>query len=767
MRLSSAAQLGAWRVRALRAIQNTRCSTPAAPPFLPSLLSAAARSPRRPGASAASPPPTQHTYAYGQTRSFSSTMVKFAAAERFLADKAAPYCSLNVAKSFGLLSSKEKKYAHYVSKASWAGARIIQGQWTPQAEKLYDLLILTFSENGKLADLDALHEKSGVSAEEWNDLLQYTSQVLSNLANYKSFGFTKIAPRIPEDKFAAIIEKSANAANAVPLWNELKDHIYEVLPESSNFIGKRSLGHVSNYYLGESPTDEEVAAVQAAAEKLSISPLNTRLRKDSPDSFTLLIASADTKPKATHDFKIGERHAHLTVEYGDFAEAMKKAADALTEAKKYAANDHQAAMLEKYSESFKTGSIDAHIKGSEHWVRDVGPVVESYIGFIETYVDPYGGRAEWEGFTAIVDKALSAKYEKLVNDAPELIKVLPWGKDFEVDVFRKPDFTALEVLTFATGGIPAGINIPNYYEIREAHGFKNVSLANILAAKAPNEELTFVHPDDVDLFNKWDSRAFELLVANHELLGHGTGKLFKENADGTKNFDPAKVINPLTGKPITSWYKPGQSWDTAVGEVSSSMEECRADTVGLYLSSNLDILKIFKYTDQQDIDDIQYITFLLTARAGLRALEFYDPANKKHGQAHMQASLGITRHLIKSGIARLEEVRAADGTLENAYVRLDREKVLKEGRDAVGKLLVNIQVRKSTADGPGAREFYTELTTPSAGWEGELRDLVLRKKLPRKIFVQPNTFVENDEVVLKEYPLNAAGSIESFIERRL
>lgn len=694
-------------------------------------------------------------------------MAKLAAAERFLADKTAPYCSLNVAQSFGLLSSKEKKYAHYVGQASWAGARIIQGQWTPQAEKLYDLLILTFSENGKLADLDALRTKSGVSQEEWDDLLQYTSQVLSNLVNYKSFGFTKIAPRIPEDKFAAVVEKSANAANAVPLWNELKDHIYQLLPESSNFIGKRSLGHVSNYYLGEPPTDEEVAAIQAAAEKLHLSALNTRVRKDSPDNFTILIASADTKPKETHDFKIGERTARLTVEYGDFADAMKKAADALSEAKKYAANDNQVAMLEQYTESFKTGSIDAHIKGSEHWVRDVGPVVESYIGFIETYVDPYGGRAEWEGFTAIVDKALSAKYEKLVHDAPELIKVLPWGKDFEVDVFRKPDFTALEVLTFATGGIPAGINIPNYYEIREAHGFKNVSLANILAAKAPNEELTFIHPDDVELYNRWDSRAFELLVANHELLGHGTGKLFKENADGTKNFDPEKIINPLTGKPITSWYKPGQSWDTVLGEVSSSMEECRADTVGLYLCSNLDILKIFKYTDQQDIDDIQYITFLLTARAGLRGLEFYDPANKKHGQAHMQARLGITQHLISSGIARLEEVRAADGTLENAYVRVDREKVLKEGRDAVGKLLVNIQVRKSTADGPGAREYYTQLTTPFAGWEGELRDLVLRKKLPRKIFVQPNTFVENDEVVLKEYPLNAAGAIESFIERRL
>lgn len=136
------------------------------------------------------------------------------------------------------------------------------------------------------------------------------------------------------------------------------------------------------------------------------------------------------------------------------------------------------------------------------------------------------------------------------------------------------------------------------------------------------------------------------------------------------------------------------------------------------------------------------------ARAGLRALEFYDPTTKKHGQAHMQAryvpnyawrlrevnfatSLGITQHLIKSGIARLEEVRAADGQLENAYVRVDREKVLTEGRAVVGKLLVELQVRKSTADGAGARAFYTELTTPFPGWDGEIRDLVLRKKLVR------------------------------------
>ena len=74
-------------------------------------------------------------------------------------------------------SSKEKKYAHYVSKASWAGARIIQGQWTEQAQSLYDLITLVFSENGKLANLGALKKKSGVSDGEWEDLLQYSSQV--------------------------------------------------------------------------------------------------------------------------------------------------------------------------------------------------------------------------------------------------------------------------------------------------------------------------------------------------------------------------------------------------------------------------------------------------------------------------------------------------------------------------------------------------------------------------------------------------------------
>ena len=51
------------------------------------------------------------------------------------------------------------------------------GQWTPYNEKLFDLLILTFSENGKTVNLDDLKAKAGLGDEDWEDVLQYTVQV--------------------------------------------------------------------------------------------------------------------------------------------------------------------------------------------------------------------------------------------------------------------------------------------------------------------------------------------------------------------------------------------------------------------------------------------------------------------------------------------------------------------------------------------------------------------------------------------------------------
>lgn len=81
-----------------------------------------------------------------------------------------------------------------------------------------------------------------------------------------------------------------------------------------------------------------------------------------------------------------------------------------------------------------------------------------------------------------------------------------------------------------------------------------------------------------------------------------------ENEDGTFNFDKDKLINPLTNEVVTSWYKPGETYDGVFKTLGSSMEECRAECVGLYLSVVPEILDLFGVkATKETCCDITYV----------------------------------------------------------------------------------------------------------------------------------------------------------------
>ena len=154
----------------------------------------------------------------------------------------------------------------------------------------------------------------------------------------------------------------------------------------------------------------------------------------------------------------------------------------LEKAKQYAANDTQRGMIQDYIDHYKSGSIDLHKDSQRKWIKDLNPVVETCMGWIETYADPENVRAYYEGFVAIVDKEKSMKFKQLVTNSEIIIPQLPWPKEMEKDQFLAPDFTTLEVIAFASKSCPLGINIPNYDDIRDNEGFKNVFLNNSMGS---------------------------------------------------------------------------------------------------------------------------------------------------------------------------------------------------------------------------------------------------------------------------------------------
>ncbi|KAL9953202.1 hypothetical protein ACROYT_G040579 [Oculina patagonica] len=684
--------------------------------------------------------------------------------------------------AFSGLTEKEKLYAHYLCRASWDGALICLLQTSPESPGIFLLLQQLFhAESVEELKERALSSENGPTQEEFENFLIYAAAFYGNLGNYKSFGDTKFVPDLPKEKLQRIVFSSKayelNSKRVEQLWNDCGDTAFTLNSKTQQLgLGQQGL---STYYSSNCvKTDAEF--VQEFMKEKEIETYNTRLFKEEKDghvTYILRLASAVTTVEpcpgasgeqdntaavlGSHEFK----GCTVKVERGDYSGILKKVVEHLDKAKEFTANDNELSMLKNYIHSFTTGSVQAHKDGSRFWIRDKGPIVETYIGFIETYRDPFGVRAEYEGFVSVVNKEMSAKFTSLVSSAEELLPELPWPAEYEKDKFLRPDFTSLDVLGFGSSGIPAGINIPNYDDIRQEEGFKNVSLGNVLAAQSVDKKVTFLSDKDQELFTKLKAPAFEVQVGLHELLGHGSGKLFVKRNDGTYNFDIDSVKHTETGEKISSWYTDGETWYTRFAELSSSYEECRAECVGIYLCTSKQVLRVFGH-EGTDADNIVYINWLNMVRAGLLGLEFFTPENKKWRQAHMQARYVILRVLLEAGenLVQLTSITGSDGK-PDVLLSLDRTKIESVGRPAIGNFLRKLQVYKSTADYDSGKALYDRYSAVDDEFLA-LRKTVLARKTPRRMFVQAHTSVtEGNDVTLTEFEASPAGMINSFTTR--
>ncbi|XP_064489550.1 dipeptidyl peptidase 3-like isoform X2 [Ornithodoros turicata] len=687
-----------------------------------------------------------------------------------------PVLKLECDEAFQGLTAKEKLYAHHLSRAAWYGGLIVLFQTSKESPLIYIILDRLFRSQS-LESLKALAlSECEITEDEFKALLVYASAFYSNMGNYKGFGDNKFIPGLPKEKLHKLLTQSEawkqDPTKMQFLWAEAGDLLYS-LKDHEKHLGFPPKG--STTYFSKNCTEKDSELVSSVLKEKNMEAYITRVFKkvatEAGDADRFDIRHASVLSTEDNEWKetMGSNRLKsnlICFTRGDYSELLRLTVDCLKRAQEHAANDNQKQMLEKYVESFTVGSLDAHKDGSRFWIRDKGPSVESYIGFIETYRDPAGMRGEFEGFIAVVNKQQSEKFATLVSSAEKLLPLLPWPSAYEKDLFLRPDFTSLDVVTFAASGIPAGINIPNYDAIRQNEGFKNVSLGNVINATDETTKTNFLSPEDNDLFNKFKNKSFEVQVGLHELLGHGSGKLFKQEK-GAFNFDKENVTIPETNQKVESWYTEGESYDSKFGSLGSTYEECRAECVGLYLCNNDDVLKIFGFSGQE-ADDVAYVNWLSMVAKGVEGLQTYNPHTKSWLQAHSQARYVIMRVLLEAG--NLVEIKETTGEDDkpDLLVTLDRSKILTFGRPVIGRFLLKLQVYKSTGDIKAATELYNKYSEVSA--EGQYPflkywDIVMDRKKPRRLFVFSNTVENGVNVELKNYEASVEGMIQSWMDR--
>jgi dipeptidyl-peptidase-3 len=344
------------------------------------------------------------------------------------------------------------------------------------------------------------------------------------------------------------------------------------------------------------------------------------------------------------------------------------------------------------------------------WVEDKASTVDTINGFIEVYLDARGVKGAWEALVYFVNKDKTEGIEKLAAAAAWFEARMPWDPQWRRSDVKGVTARAIDVVVEAGDSAPVtpiGINLPNDQNIREVHGSKSVSLANISEAYDKSLPTSYRREfawDDaeVERAEKWGALAGEVTTAIHEVLGHGSGR----------------VADHLKGQP-----------QLLIKEHYSALEESRADLVALYFVSSPKIAEcgMLPAEHQDEIVRTEFEAYARNALVQLRRI--------RHGtqieEDHMRNRQAIVHWLMAH--TRAIDIRKRDG--KTFYVVVD----VAAFHDGVGQMLAEVQRIKSTGDYAAAHALFE---THGIHFDAALRDEVVsrveRLNLPSYTgFVQP------------------------------
>jgi hypothetical protein len=286
-----------------------------------------------------------------------------------------------------------------------------------------------------------------------------------------------------------------------------------------------------------------------------------------------------------------------------YADELRRAAALLLEAADLADHDGFADYLRLRADALITDEYQA---SDLLWMDVKTNPVELVIGAIESYEDRlFGYRAAFEAYVLIKDMEWSDRLAKFAAFLPELQRGLPVPDAYKTETpGTDSDLNAYDVIFYAghsnAGSKTIAINLPNDEEVQLSKGTRRLQLKNAMQAKFEK----ILEPISGVLIDESQRRhvTFDAFFANtmfHE-VAHGLG-----------------IKNTITGKGTVR---------ESLLDIASSMEEGKADILGLYMITELHEAGELGEIDLRD----NYVTMMASL---FRSIRF--GASSAHGKANM------------------------------------------------------------------------------------------------------------------------------------